>query len=192
VRAGGARDQVAPVAFVSIEPDRPVGSGIVQPDALVRFVPVSHRPWSTVLLVGHVLVAALSIAIVGLAIVVVVADNADHADKWDGLAAGIAMMVGGVMLVLGAAAVVFVVLARKGRRRADDGDPRTREVVASTDRVLGALVACVTVLVVFGGGSWKSKVALVLLTVTGLWALAGHLTLRRMKSPYVVRSADSR
>lgn len=177
---------------MSIEPDPPSGSGLVWPDGPVPLTPVVHRPWSTVLLVGHILVAALSLAVVCLAAVVIVADNSDHTDKWDGLGAGIAMMVGGVMVLLSAAAVVFVFLARKGRRRADTGDPRALEVVASTDRALGALVAGMSLLAMFGGSSGRSVASLVLLTVTGLWALVGHLTLRTMRASRFIRAAGGR
>ena len=175
---------------MSIEPDGPEGRVGAQQDDLVRFAPVAHRPWSTVLLIGHVLAAALCAVMVGLAIAVIVSDNSTHTDKWDGLAAGIATVVGGVVLLIGAAAVVFVILTRNGRRRADDGDPRTLQSVADTDRALGTMVAVLTLALLLAGGIRPSAATLVLVAVTGVWALVAHLTLRRMSSPRVVPLSD--
>lgn len=175
---------------MSIEPDGSEGRGFAQPDDLVRFAPVAHRPWSTVLLVGHVLAAALCAVMVGLAIAVIVSDNSSHTDKWDGLAAGIATGVGGVALLIGAAAVVFVVLTRTGRRRADDGDPRTLQSVAGTDRALSTMAAVLTLSLLIAGGIGRSVAVLVLVAVTGSWALVAHLTLRRMSSPRVAPLSD--
>lgn len=106
-------------------------------------MPVTHRPWSTVLLVVHALGVVLGslAALGGVVIFVVTATAAPPTD--DGINEPWGLVIGGVMAVVGglmlAASIPLSVLSVRGRRAADEGRPGTLHGVAIAAVALGGV-----------------------------------------------------
>jgi len=135
-----------------------------------------HRPWSTVLLVVHVvgLVAGVVAVVGGVAIAVVA--GAQTPDPADGIHEPWGIVIGGVLAVLGVvvllAAGALTALTAWGRRAADTGRP-------------GPLRGLAIAVVVLAGLGWVGSLAagdllslLVWSVLGGLYALLGFLVLR--------------
>jgi hypothetical protein len=170
-------DDYRPVA------DEPRWGGPVVP--VTRAVPppvAGHRPWSTVLLACHVVVTVIAglCAVVGT--VVAAVDLADRGEEFDGLLAVLFGVLAVAGLAVGALALTLALLTRRGRRRADAGDPGLLRGVAITALVLTGLAVLAhgsSLLQAGAGGSAEVAVAqLVGFLPNALYGTAAWMTLR--------------
>lgn len=143
-------------------------------------VPVTHRPWSTLLLVVHSLgvVAGTLVALGGVVIFTIAATAEPPRDT--GINEPWGLVIGAVMAIVGVAMLVasipLTVLSVRGRRAADHGSPGMLHGVAIAVvaiggiGVLGQLATGDLVISLFGLVLW------------GLYALLGFLVLRSTRT----------
>lgn len=137
------------VAYPSDEP-----STTQPPTGPETRVSVRHRPWSTLLLALHWVGVAAAAALLVLGVVLVIMhvvtmasiEDGEFYEPWGLVIAGVAGTIGGVVL---AAMVPLAVATARGRRRADEGQPRSLFGAA----VAGSAVVTLAVLLSgLGGG----------------------------------------
>jgi heme/copper-type cytochrome/quinol oxidase subunit 2 len=145
-----------------------------------------HRPWSSLLLVTFVVVAALAVVGVVGGLIMVVADFADRSDSWDGVMAFIGGAIAIACAVVGAVAGMMAAFTRRGQRRADAGDAAPLRGVAIVTVVLAAFALLVSALAVapalVGAQGFFSLTGLVFLLPAVLAVTAAGGTLRAIRS----------
>lgn len=146
---------------------------------------VTHRPWSSLLLVTYVAVVGLGVLGVVGGLVMVVADFADRSDSWDGVMAFIGGAIAVGCAVVGGVAGVLAASTRRGQRKADAGDASLLRGVAITTVALAAFVLLVSVLAVVpalvGAQGFFSLAGLVVLLPAVLAVTAAVGTLRAVR-----------
>jgi hypothetical protein len=139
----------------------------------------SHRPWSTLLLSTYVVAAILTSAGCLLALgLLAAAGKSQSTGVWDGLGETLALMAAGFMATVCAASIAFTVLTRKGRRRADDGNPSMLRATSSAGFKLGIPVILLAGSSLVTGAGFPQAVPLAVLTMAALWMFANARVLR--------------
>lgn len=144
--------------------------------------PVRHRPWSTVLLVVHVVGLVVGVGAVVGGVAIAVAAGTQTPDPTDGIYEPWGLVIGGVLAVLGVVALLaagaLTALTAWGRRAADTGRP-------------GPLRGLAIAVVVLAGLGWAGSLAagdllslMVWSVLGGLYALLGFLVLRATGSDH--------
>lgn len=135
--------------------------------------------WSMGMLWTQVMVAVAALVVIGLAVPLFVADVSSHDDEWDGFAAAVAVVFGGLVLLVLVLYVVLHVVTRRGRRRASTGEIGTLRRTAIVTSVVsgGWLLICLTQLsqgLGLGFGFVMASPGLVvLIPAAGCWSSLG-------------------
>lgn len=80
-------------------------------------MPSSLSAWSRILQIVLELLCAFIGVVVGFAVVMIVIDERDHADSWDGVGTFFGLVLGGVAVVVLAVLVALLLVTRSGRAR---------------------------------------------------------------------------
>lgn len=136
---------------------------------------IVHRPWSTVLLVFHILQLVLGVLLCGAGLLALLAMDAAAGDLagFGGMFAVIGLIAGAVLLGV---SILLVALTTKGRKRADQGQPGMLFAVGVIATVLGAL----SLAGLLGGG--EPVTLLINVVTSGLYTFAGVRTLQAARS----------
>lgn len=138
---------------------------------------IAHRPWSTVLLVFHVLQLVAAVFLLGAGLIAATVLGGDPAGGdmagFGGLFVMIGLIAGAVLLGV---SVLLLVLTRRGRARADQGQPGTLFAVGIIATALGAL----SLAGLIGGG--EPVYVVVNLATSAVYTFAGVRTIMAARS----------
>ena len=150
--------------------------------------PGDLRVWVRCLQWTWRVIAVAGVLAGGLAALMIITDEAEHDDEWDGLGTVFGLIGGGISIALLVLSGVLLALVRVGWRRVQvDGSMDMLRSAAAVTMLLAIGWLCVTVTVVVNTGSSAAMVATASPSLLMMWFAAMVLTKARKQSPEVLQ-----
>jgi len=137
-----------------------------------------HRPWSTVLLVFHTVGVVCAAAVIAGSVALFVVTAAAPAPEGDGINEPYGLVIAPILALVGMVILGLAHLLRRltvrGRREADDGQPRLLRRCAAASMALGTLATLMALAVVWSARD--TRVISLVLVIGGLYLASAVLT----------------